>query len=63
MTPSHAPAGKPLPLETLYDGSTGTSLPLPPELADFYGALRFPLREGRPTCWRTWSPASMVSYH
>ncbi|MEP6775543.1 MAG: dihydrofolate reductase family protein [Chloroflexota bacterium] len=48
MTPAHAPAGKPLPLETLYDGSMGTALPLPAELADFYGALRFPLREGKP---------------
>ena len=48
MTPAHDPAGKPLPLETLYDGSTGPALPLPPELADFYGALRFPLREGKP---------------
>ena len=48
MTPAHDLAGKPLPLETLYDGSSGPALPLPPELADFYGALRFPLREGRP---------------
>lgn len=48
MTPAHDPAGKPLPLETLYDGSTGTALPLPPELADFYGIFRFPLREDKP---------------
>jgi riboflavin biosynthesis pyrimidine reductase len=48
MTPAHDPAGKPLALETLYDGSTGPGLPLPPELADFYGALRFPLRERKP---------------
>jgi riboflavin biosynthesis pyrimidine reductase len=38
---------EPLPLETLYDGSTGTELPLPPELARFYGAMRFPLHEQR----------------
>jgi len=36
------------PLDTLYDNSDGQELPLPSELADFYGALRFPLREGKP---------------
>lgn len=35
-------------LESLYDASTGTELPLPQELAHFYGALRFPLNEGEP---------------
>jgi riboflavin biosynthesis pyrimidine reductase len=39
--------GEPLPLGTLYDDSMGTELPLPPELARFYGALRFPLHEQR----------------
>src|SRR6476661_8666234 len=48
MTPTRDPAGKPLPLETLYDGSSGPALSLPPQLAHFYGALRIPLREGRP---------------
>ncbi|HEX8598276.1 MAG TPA: dihydrofolate reductase family protein [Chloroflexia bacterium] len=38
----------PLPLEALYDRSIGTELPLPPELRQFYGALRFPLRRGKP---------------
>ncbi len=34
--------------ETLYDTSLGHELPLPHELASIYGALRMPLREGRP---------------
>ena len=38
----------PMPLETLYDGSVGTELPLPSELRQFYGALRLPVRPGRP---------------
>lgn len=36
------------PLETFYDASRGHDLPLPPELAALYGALRFPLRSDRP---------------
>jgi riboflavin biosynthesis pyrimidine reductase len=36
------------PLDTLYDASMGTELPLPPELARFYGPLRFPLRPAQP---------------
>ena len=48
MTPAQAPAGTPLPLETLYDGSSGPAVPLPPELVEFYGELRFPLRKGEP---------------
>jgi len=37
----------PDPLESLYDASRGTDLPLPPELASLYGSLRLPLRPGR----------------
>jgi riboflavin biosynthesis pyrimidine reductase len=48
MTPTHDPGAAPLPLETLFDGSTGVALPLPPDLADFYGSLRFPLSQDRP---------------
>jgi riboflavin biosynthesis pyrimidine reductase len=36
------------PLETLYDASRGTELPLPRDLAEFYGALRFPFPGDRP---------------
>jgi riboflavin biosynthesis pyrimidine reductase len=36
------------PLRTLYDVAAGAELPLPPELARFYGALRFPLPKDRP---------------
>src|SRR5512141_2883278 len=39
---------QPRPLETLYDGSNGHNLPLPPQLADFCGMLRFPLTAGQP---------------
>jgi riboflavin biosynthesis pyrimidine reductase len=35
-------------LDTLYDNTTGTALPLPRALAEFYGALRLPLRPDRP---------------
>ncbi|HET9918490.1 MAG TPA: dihydrofolate reductase family protein [Ktedonobacteraceae bacterium] len=36
------------PLETLYQATPGNELPLPPELAAFYGRLSFPLHAGRP---------------
>lgn len=36
------------PLESLFDRADGEEIPLPPELAELYGLLRFPLREGRP---------------
>jgi riboflavin biosynthesis pyrimidine reductase len=36
------------PLESLLDRIDGDDIPLPPELATLYGALRFPLRKGRP---------------
>lgn len=48
MTSPEAQAEEPQPLETLYDGSTGTELPLPSQLARFYGSLRFPLRAYKP---------------
>ncbi|HST04541.1 MAG TPA: dihydrofolate reductase family protein [Chloroflexia bacterium] len=35
-------------LETLYDNSTGTALPLSSKLASFYGPLRLPLHAGKP---------------
>jgi riboflavin biosynthesis pyrimidine reductase len=35
------------PLKTLYDASSGVELPLPPELATFYGGLRFSLQHGK----------------
>ncbi len=38
----------PGPLESLFDAARGADLPLPPELADLYGSLRFPSRPGRP---------------
>ncbi len=36
------------PLEALFDGSQGHALPLPDELKDFFGPLRFPLHASRP---------------
>lgn len=39
---------KPMPLEALFDGSQGNALPLPAELRDFFGPLRFPLHASRP---------------
>jgi riboflavin biosynthesis pyrimidine reductase len=36
------------PLDELYDGAQGRSLPLPPELATLYGSLQFPPHRGRP---------------
>ncbi|MEO8288384.1 MAG: dihydrofolate reductase family protein [Chloroflexota bacterium] len=45
MTAQPAPLD---PLETLFDGSTGTELPLPEPLKSLYGALRFPLRRDKP---------------
>jgi riboflavin biosynthesis pyrimidine reductase len=36
------------PLDSLYDDTTGIEMPIPPELAHFYGTLRFPEREDRP---------------
>jgi riboflavin biosynthesis pyrimidine reductase len=36
------------PLETLYDGSTGTDITLPEPLKSLHGALRFPLRRDKP---------------
>ncbi len=36
------------PLDLLFDASTGDGLPLPPQLAALYGALRFPLPADRP---------------
>lgn len=42
------PEAHPKPLDILYDGSDGRDLPLPSALADFHGALRFPLAAGRP---------------
>ncbi|HLI07285.1 MAG TPA: dihydrofolate reductase family protein [Ktedonobacteraceae bacterium] len=35
------------PLETLYQKASGPELPLPPELANYYGTLSFPLRVSR----------------
>lgn len=37
-----------MPLESLLDVARGDDFPLPPALAELYGPLRFPLREGRP---------------
>src|SRR5512139_2269701 len=37
-----------MPLETLLDVVGGGEFPLPPALANLYGPLRFPLKEGRP---------------
>src|SRR5205814_1075730 len=36
------------PLESLYEGEHGRTLPLPPELATLYGRLQFPSHVGRP---------------
>ncbi|MBF6612471.1 MAG: dihydrofolate reductase family protein [Chloroflexi bacterium] len=36
------------PFETLFDVSEGLALPLPAELEDIYGSLRFPAPHGRP---------------
>jgi riboflavin biosynthesis pyrimidine reductase len=36
------------PLETLFDATSGESLPLPARLRDLYGSLRFPAHRGRP---------------
>jgi riboflavin biosynthesis pyrimidine reductase len=36
------------PLDTLFDATGGDDLPLPPELAALYGALRFAAHPGRP---------------
>jgi riboflavin biosynthesis pyrimidine reductase len=38
----------PAPLQTLFDATQGTDLPLPGELADLYGGLRLPAHPGRP---------------
>ncbi len=43
-----SPLTPPGPLETLLDVSEGTPFSLPPELATFYGDLRFPQRSKRP---------------
>jgi riboflavin biosynthesis pyrimidine reductase len=37
-----------LPFETLYDTSEGPDLPLPVDLAELYGSLRFPITHARP---------------
>ncbi|GAC1568441.1 MAG: hypothetical protein NVS3B14_17660 [Ktedonobacteraceae bacterium] len=37
-----------IPLEQLYDAQHGSTIPLPPELADIYGHLQFPLRQNNP---------------
>lgn len=37
-----------VPFQSLLDPDRGIALPLPPALSTIYGALRFPLREGRP---------------
>jgi riboflavin biosynthesis pyrimidine reductase len=39
---------EPAPLETLFDVTRGTDLPLPEELTAVYGDLRFPAHPGRP---------------
>ena len=36
------------PLETLYDVTSGPEIPLPLDLAELYGSLRFPAREAQP---------------
>jgi riboflavin biosynthesis pyrimidine reductase len=48
VTDRPASLDRPSPFETLYDISEGPEMPLPAELDDLFGSLRFPIPQDRP---------------